>query len=54
MYQLNVNSTGDELLNNFKIPSVINLKIGSSSYSYSKTERPDPNHNCGFLAGSYS
>ncbi len=54
MYQDNVNSTGDEFLANWGIPSAINLRIAKTDYAYSKNARPDPNNNCGLLAASYS
>lgn len=53
VYQGDVNSTGDQLLDNWKIPSTINMRIGKNDFAYSKNERPDPDHNCGFLAASY-
>lgn len=53
LYQDGVNSTGDQLLDYWKIPSTVNLRIGTTDYAYSKNERPDPNHNCGLLAARY-
>ena len=54
IYQTDVNATGDKFLDNFKIPSTINLRIGKTDYAYSKNARPDPDNNCGMIAANYT
>ena len=37
---------------NVNFPSTTNLIVAGTSFAFSTTPRPDPNHNCGFIAGS--
>lgn len=54
LYQGDVNATGDQFLNNWKVPSTVNLRINQTNYAYSNVARPDPNNNCGLLAARYT